>query len=213
MLLGHIAVGLAGRRLTPGISLGGWFLAVMFVDLVWPIFLLLGLEHVRIAPGITAFTPLDFQHYPFTHSLVAGGLWGALVALIWKARASTTRAALLLGLGVLSHWMLDAIVHRPDLPVLPDGPYVGLGLWNSVPATMALELTLFAAGLALYLQAFKPRPAFWVLIGFLFVAYLGAAFGPPPPNVPTLAITALALWLLVPAAWWVDRPSESNPRL
>lgn len=209
MLLGHIAVALAGRRLTPGVSLGAWILAVMFVDLVWPILLLLGLEHVRIAPGITAFTPLDFYHYPITHSLVGGIVWGALVAAIWRFRGAGGRAAVLLGIGVLSHWALDAIVHRPDLPVLPGGPYVGLGLWNSVPGTLMVELALFAAGLWLYLRGTRRvAPGFWLLIGFLLIVDLGAAVGPPPPDVTTLAVTALALWLLVPAAWWAERKSE-----
>jgi hypothetical protein len=203
MFLGHIAVGLAGRRLTPGVSLGAWILAVMFVDLLWPIFLLTGIEHVRIAPGITAFTPLDFYDYPITHSLVGGVAWGAVVAVAWKAGGTTTRAALLLGLGVLSHWVLDAIVHRPDLPVLPAGPYVGLGLWHSVPGTLAVELSLFAAGLAFYLRGGGPggrRISFWLFI----------AFGPPPPGVTTLAASALALWILVPVAWWADRPAPAS---
>jgi hypothetical protein len=213
MLLGHIAVGLAGRRLTPGVSLGAWMLAVMFVDLLWPIFLLTGIEHVRIAPGITAFTPLDFYDYPITHSLVGGVAWAVVVAGAWKAGGTATRAALLLGLGVLSHWVLDAVVHRPDLPVLPEGPYVGLGLWHSVPGTMAVELSLFGAGLAFYLRGGGRggrRISFWLFIAFLLVAYLGAALGPPPPGVTTLAISALTLWILVPVAWWADRPTPAS---
>jgi hypothetical protein len=214
MFLGHIAVGLAGKRAAPSVSLGAWILAVQFVDLLWPLFLLTGLEHVRISPGITAFTPLDFYDYPITHSLVGGIIWAALVAGVWLLRGSTARVALLLGGGVLSHWVLDALSHRPDLPVLPRGPYVGLGLWNSVPATLAVELTMFGAGVLLYLRLRRgdapaggqKRTAFWLLVGFLVVAYFGAAFGPPPPDVPTLAISALAMWLLVPWAWWVDRP-------
>lgn len=212
MFLGHIAVALAGKRAAPSVSLGAWILAVQFVDLIWPLFLLAGIEHVRIAPGITAFTPLDFYNYPITHSLVGGVIWAALLGAIVLLRGSTGRVALLLGAGVLSHWVLDVISHRPDMPVLPGGPYVGLGLWRSVPATLAVELTLFAIGVALYLgvrTAREPVRAraplrFWLLVAFLLVAYFGAAFGPPPPDVRTLAISALAMWLLVPWAWWVD---------
>ena len=213
MFLGHMAVALAGKRAAPSVSLGAWILAVQFVDLLWPLFLLAGIEHVRIAPGITAFTPLDFYNYPFTHSLAGATLWAALLGGIVLLRGSPGRVALMLGAGVLSHWVLDVISHRPDMPVLPGGPYIGLGLWRSVPATLVVELTLFAIGVALYLGIRPAREAsparaplrFWLLVAFLLVAYFGAAFGPPPPDVRTLAISALAMWLLVPWAWWVDK--------
>jgi hypothetical protein len=205
MFLGHFAVGLAGRSFTPAVSLGTWFLAVQLVDLLWPLFLLAGLEHVRIAPGITAFTPLDFYHYPITHSLVGGVVWAGLLAIVSR-RVYRDRSVLwLLAGGVLSHWILDAVAHRPDLPVLPGGPFVGLGLWHSVGATLAVELTLFGCGLALYVRARQPRLTFWLLIGGLVLVYLGAAFGPPPPDVNTLAFSALAVWLFVGWAWFADR--------
>ena len=212
MFLGHIALGLAAKQAAPRVSLATWFVAVQLMDLVWPVMLLLGLEHVRIAPGITAFTPLDFYDYPITHSLVGGALWAALFAGVWfvnvrDGRSGAGRVAMLLAAAVLSHWVLDAASHRPDVPVLPHGPYVGLGLWNSVPATLAVELTLFAAGLAIYVRsgaAGARRVSFWLLIAFLIVAYFAAAFG-PPPDVRTLVWSALALWLLVPWARWADR--------
>lgn len=213
MFLGHVALGLAAKHAVPRVSLATWFAAVQLVDLIWPLMLLLGLEHVRITPGITAFTPLDFYDYPITHSLVGGAIWAALFAGVWLVggrheRAGAGRVAVLLAAAVLSHWVLDAASHRPDVPVLPHGPYVGLGLWNSVPATLAAELTLFAAGLAIYVRsgaAGARRVSFWLLIAFLIVAYFAAAFGPPPPDVRTLAWSALALWLLVPWARWADR--------
>jgi hypothetical protein len=216
MFLGHMALGLAAKPLAPRVSLAAWFVAVQLADLIWPVLLLLGVEHVRIVPGITAFTPLDFYHYPWTHSLVAGMVWAAVFGGLWYARhrrdprniPAAGQAASLLGVCVLSHWLLDVIVHRPDLPVLPGGPYVGLGVWNSVAATLVIELSLFAVGLVLYLRAVPSRTrrlSFWLLIGFLVVIYFGAAFGPPPPDVRTLAFTALALWLIVPWAWWADR--------
>ena len=208
MFLGHFAVGLAGRTLTPSVSLGTWFLAVQLVDLVWPFFLLTGLEHVRIVPGITKFTPLDFSHYPFTHSLVAGAVWALLLVLARPGALRQPRTAAMLAGGVLSHWFLDALVHRPDLPVLPNGPYVGLGLWNNVAATLVIELTLFAVALALYVRTRRPGMSFWLMIVALLAAYVGAGFGPPPPDVQTLAFSALAVWLFVLWAWYSDRPAK-----
>ena len=169
---------------------------------------------MRIAPGITPFTPLDFYDYPITHSLVGGLGWAALFAGGWYVARRNTRVALLLAAGVLSHWCLDVLSHRPDVPVLPHGPYLGLGLWNSVPATLAVELAMFGAGLWLYLSGGgngARRVSFWLLMAFLIVAYFGAAFGPPPPDVRTLAITALAGWLFVPWLWWADGTATRRP--
>ena len=208
MFIGHIAVGLAGKRLAPSVSLATWLTSVQLVDLLWPIFLLAGLEHVRIAPGITRFTPLDFYDYPITHSLVGSTIWALLFAAGWMIARRDARIAGLLAAGVLSHWMLDVISHRPDMPVLPHGPYIGLGLWNSIPATLIVEVTMFVTGLALYVkagQAGRRRISFWLLIGVLLIAYFAAAFGPPPPDTRTLALSALAAWLFVPWAWFADR--------
>jgi hypothetical protein len=181
---------------------------VQLVDLIWPVLLLAGVEHVRIAPGITAFTPLDFYDYPITHSLVGGGAWALLFAGCWLAARRVPRTALLLGAGVLSHWLLDVLSHRPDMPVLPHGPYLGLGLWNSVPATLLVELSMFTAGVALYVRrTARRRASLWAFVAFLLIVYFAAAFGPPPPDSRTLAWSGLALWLLVPAAWWIDRPA------
>lgn len=207
MFIGHFAIALAGKRLAPSVSLATWFASVQLVDLLWPIFLLAGLEHVRIAPGITRFTPLDFYDYPITHSLVGAAAWAAVFAGIWLMARRDSRIATLLAVAVLSHWVLDVVSHRPDMPVLPHGPYVGLGLWNSIPATLALELTMFAAGVALYLRSGSIGPrrtAFWLLIAVLLTVYFAAAFGPPPPDTRTLAWSALAAWLFIPWAWWAD---------
>ncbi|HEX2454232.1 MAG TPA: hypothetical protein VHI99_11080 [Vicinamibacterales bacterium] len=215
MFLGHIAVGLAGKRAAPGLSLATWIAAAQFVDLLWPIMLLLGLEHVRIAPGITAVTPFDFYDYPITHSLVGGLGWAAVFVIFYLVTRTrrTTRIALLLAGAVLSHWVLDVIAHRPDMPVLPHGPYLGLGLWNSIPATLVVEFALFAAGIFVYMGT-RPdvarRISFWILIGFLVVAYLAATFGPPPPDVHTLAVTGLSMWLLIPWLGFVDRTVGSR---
>jgi len=210
MFIGHAAVALAAKPLAPRINLGVALVAAYWVDLVWPVFLLAGIEQVRIDPGNTAFTPLDFVHYPWTHSLAAAIVWSVLFFLVTLNLGK--REALLLGLLVLSHWLLDALSHRPDLPLWPGGDArVGLGLWYSVPATLAVELTMFAIGVAIYTRAAPARDrtgslAFWSLIAFLLAAYFGNAFGPPPPGVQAIAIVgvisgpALGLW-----AWWADR--------
>lgn len=206
MLIGHVAAGLAGKRLAPRASLGTWIAAVLLVDLLWPLFLLAGLEHVRIAPGITAFTPLDFYDYPITHSLVGGIAWAGIFAAVTGSFRADRRTALLLAAGVLSHWVLDVVSHRPDMPVLPSGPYLGFGLWNSVAATLVVELSMFAAAVAFYARARPTGPRFWIFIAVLLIIYLGTAFGPPPPDPRMLAVSALTMWILVPWAAWIDRP-------
>jgi hypothetical protein len=217
MFIGHFALGLAGRSVTPRVSLGTWFLSVQWLDLVWPLMLLAGLEHVRIDPGNTPMTPLDFYDYPITHSLAAVLVWSVLFGGLYYARRRDRVAAVLLGAGVASHWFLDAIAHRPDLPLWPGGPMVGLDLWRSVPLTVAVESAMFAAGVLLYARATRSldrtgRIALWSLVGFLYVAYLAAAFGPPPPDIGTLEGSALLGWLFVPWAYWIDRHRVSDAR-
>lgn len=205
MFIGHAALALAAKPLAPRASLGVALAATYWLDLVWPILVLAGIERVGVDPGNTAFTPLDFAHYPWTHSLAAALVWSALFGLAcWKLGR---RAALLMGLLVLSHWGLDALSHRPDLPLWPGSAMrVGLGLWNSVPGTLLVESTLFAAGVALYARhAARTGLAFWLLIAFFVVAYLSAAFGPPPPSAAAVAWSAIALWLLPVWAGWIER--------
>jgi len=211
MFIGHAAVALAAKPLLPRVSLAWPLAAAFWVDMVWPVFLLAGIEQVKIDPGNTAFTPLDFVHYPWTHSLVAAIAWSVLFALVFKG-TSKQKGAPVLGLLVFSHWLLDALSHRPDLPLWPGNPaMVGLGLWNSVLATLAVELTMFAIGIAIYTRCAPARDrtgflAFWALIAFLLISYAGAAFGPPPPNVAAIAIAGIAGGLLFTAwAWWTDR--------
>ena len=210
MFLGHFAVAFAARPLAPRASLGTLFLAAQFIDLLWPTLLLLGVERVRIAPGITAMTPLDFVHYPVSHSLLAVLGWAVALALGYYAVRRARREALVLALAVVSHWVLDALTHRPDLPLAPGAsPLVGFGLWNSVAGTLAVELSLFAAGVWLYLRATAARDATgrWALYGLLaclLLIYLGGAFSPPPPAVEAVAWVGQAQWLLVAWAYWAD---------
>ncbi len=216
MFIGHFRVGLAAKRAAPKTSLGTLFLSVQLVDLLWPIFLLLGLEHVRIDPGNTAVTPLDFYDYPITHSLVGAAAWSAGLAILYFVVRRYPRGAWVLAGGVFSHWILDAISHRPDLLLVPGGKtYVGLGLWNSVPATVAVEFGLYLTGLFIYVRSTTSRDgigryAFGVLALLLPVFYVANLLGPPPPSAHALAIFSLGGWLFVPWAYWADRHREAT---
>src|SRR3954447_14744346 len=188
MFIGHNAVGFASKRAVPRVSLGWLMAAPMLVDLIWPIFLLLGIEHVRIRPGVTRLTPLDFYDYPWTHSLAMSVVWAVAFALLYYAISRYGRGAFILALGVLSHWVFDFFVHRPDLPLWPGGPKVGLGLWNHPIAELALEAALFAVGILLYRDATEPLDrtgsiGMWTFILVLGGIFIANASGSPPPNV------------------------------
>ena len=210
MFIGHYAVALAAKPAAPRAPLWALVLAVQWPDLLWPILLLTGLEQVRIDPGNTAFTPLEFVHYPVTHSLAMDLGWGSVLGAFFWWRLRDGRAAVVLGASVVSHWVLDWVSHRPDMPLWPGGGLVGLELWKSVPATVVTEAVMLSLGVALYSRATRAadrtgRWAFRGLVAFLLLAYAGNLGGPPPPSVPALAWVALSLWLLVPWAAWIDR--------
>lgn len=211
MFLGHFAAGFGAKALAPKVSLGSLFLAAQFIDLLWPTLLLLGIERVRIAPGITKVTPLDFVHYPVSHSLLAVIGWAVLFAVVYQLLRRYPRGALVLGAAVVSHWLLDAAAHRPDLPLYPGShTLVGLGLWSSLPATLAVELGLFGGGAWLYARSTAATDAagrwgLWGLIAFLLAVYVMNLLGPPPPSVEALAWAGHAQWLLVLWGYWVDR--------
>lgn len=216
MFIGHFAVGFAAKTAAPRVSLGTLFLAAQFIDLLWPVLILLGIERVQIQPGATQVTPLDFEHYPVSHSLAAVLAWAAGFGLVYQAARRHARGAVVLGLCVASHWFLDAIVHRPDLPLYPGGPLLGLGLWSSVPATLALELPLFALGVWFYAQKTEARDAtgrwaLWALVALLPVIYLANIFGEPPPSVTAIAWIGQAQWLLVAWGYWIDRHRSAKP--
>jgi membrane-bound metal-dependent hydrolase YbcI (DUF457 family) len=210
MFIGHFAVGFGAKRFAPGVSLGTLFLAAQFIDLLWPTLLLLGVERVQIAPGITAFTPLDFEHYPWSHSLLMVAVWGGLFGAVYYALRREARASIVLAIAVLSHWLLDFFTHRPDLPLWPGATRVGLGLWNSVSGTLAIEVGLFVCGVLLYLHSTHAcdavgRWAIWGLVALLGLIYAGNLLGPPPPSVTAIAWVGHAQWLLVAWAYWMDR--------
>lgn len=215
MFIGHLALGFAAKKAIPEGPFPALLAAPQLLDLLWPVFLLAGVETVRIDPGNTAFTPLDFVSYPWSHSLLLSAVWGALFALGTFAWTRRGRVAALVFLLVVSHWVLDWVTHRPDMPLSPWGTAkLGLGLWRSVPATLAIESAMFAGGIALYAGATRARDgigrwAFVALVLFLAASYLGAAFGPPAPDVRTLAWGSLALWLLPLWAWWIERHRQA----
>lgn len=213
MFIGHFGVALAAKRLSPRTSLGLFVFAAEFLDLLWPIFLLLGLEHVRVVPGITKVQPFDFYDYPFSHSLTMVLRWALAVGLIYFLIRRYARAAWVLAALVVSHWVLDFVSHRPDLPLWPGGPKVGLGLWNSWTGSISVEALIFGLGIWLYLRATRPTDsvgkwAIWSLVALLSLGWLAALFAPPPTDTHQLAIGSLLAWITVPWAWWVDAHRE-----
>ena len=212
MFLGHFALAMAAKKIAPKASLGTLVLSAQFADCLWPVLLLLGLEQVRIVPGITRVTPLDFLSYPISHSLLLQLVWGFLLGGAYFLWRRDLRTALVVGTLLPTHWLLDYFAHRPDMPVYPGGPKVGLGMWDSLPLTLLVEFGLFLIGLLLYLRATRSKGrasyGFWSFVLFLTVVYAASLLGPPPPNVRIVAVSALALWLTVPWTDWADHQRE-----
>jgi membrane-bound metal-dependent hydrolase YbcI (DUF457 family) len=209
MFVGHLAVALGVKRAAPRVPLPTLVAASYGLDLVWPVLLLAGVERVRVAPGNTAFTPLAFDSYPWSHSLVMAVLWGAAAGAA-ASRLQANRVAALVCAVVVSHWALDFITHRADLPLWPGGPTVGLGLWNSIPGTLVVEGAMFVAALEAYRRAFRPTDAvgswaFRSLIALTSLIWMSGPWGPPPPSTTAVAIVSLALWVLPVWALWIER--------
>jgi hypothetical protein len=213
MFIGHFAVAFAAKRAAPRTSLGTLFASAQLLDLAWPLLVLAGVERVRVDPGNTAFTPLDFESYPWSHSALTAAIWAAIFGAVYFRRTGYRAGALVCALLVASHWVLDFVSHRPDLPLFPGGSKVGLGLWNTVPGTLVVEVGLFAAGVWLYLATTRPRDrigrwALAALVAFLGVTYAANVLSPPPPSGGAVAASGLAMWLLVAWAAWADRHRE-----
>lgn len=211
MFIGHYAVALAAKKASPKTSLGTLFFAAQFVDLLWPLLLLLGLEHVRIDPGNTVLTPLDFYDYPFSHSLVAAFVWPIVVGSLFYVVRRDKIESVVVGLSIFSHWILDFLTHRPDLPLaFSNDVFFGLGLWNSPAVSIAAEVALFMVGVIIYVKTTFSKDrigvyGFWSLFTLLLLIYIGNFVGPPPPNEFALALVANATWIFVVWAYWVDR--------
>jgi len=210
MFIGHFALGFALKRAAPKTNLGWLIASVEFLDLVWPILVLAGVERVEIDPGNTVFTPLNFVYYPYSHSLAGAVVLSILFGGVYFAISKYKRGALIVAAGVLSHWFLDLIVHRPDLQLYPgSSERFGLGMWNSFAATMIVESAMFILGVWLYVSFTRAkdkigRYALWSFVAFLAVVHVANAFGPPPPSSSAVAIVALLMWLFPFWSGWGD---------
>ena len=215
MFIGHFAVGFAGKKLAPRASLPALLFAALFADVLWPVLVALGAEHVRIAPGNTAYTPLEFISYPWSHSLLMLVIWGGLIGAFFRKRPDGLRTWLVIAGLVVSHWFLDWVTHRADMPVYPGGPKYGLALWNNVTMTMVVEIVMFVAGVAMYASVTRARDgvgrwAFRGMVALLLGFFIADSFDPSaPPSVAVIWISALiATAILLLWAGWFDRRRE-----
>lgn len=211
MFIGHFGLGMGAKKVAPAISLGTLLLAAQFVDLLWPTFLILGWEEVAIQPGITVVNPLNFTYYPYTHSLLTGVFWGLLLGIMYYLFKKSIKGALVVGSLVLSHWFLDLLVHRPDLPLYPGSEIMaGFGLWNSIPGTLLLEGFLFLGGLYLYIKTTGAKNkigifVLWVIVSLLLLIYASNFFAPPPDSVQAIGWAGQLQWLFIGLGYWVDK--------
>lgn len=212
MFIGHFAIGLLAKKNSVLPSLAIMFVAVQFLDLIWPILVLLGIETLSIDPGNTKMTPLNFEYYPYSHSLLMAVVWSLIFGLGYFLFTKNKRGSLLLGALVMSHWILDFITHRPDLPLSPFTDLkLGLGLWNVPAGAITLEILLFGLGVYLYYRSsnIQRKTSFWILIGFLLIIYVMNLAGPPAPNPMAVAWSANLMWLIVLWAWWIEKKKVS----
>jgi len=208
MFIGHYGLALAAKKIDKLPSLAILFIAVQLLDLLWPIFVLLGIESFEIEPGNTILTPLNFTYYPYSHSLLMSVFWAALFAIIYYVFTKNKKSSFLIGILVISHWVLDFITHRPDLPLSPFNDLkVGLGLWNMPIIEIILETGLFLTGVYLYFKTVNPnrKIAFWSLVIFFLAIHFMNIFGPPPPTINAVAWSANLMWIFVYWAWWIEK--------
>lgn len=214
MFVGHYAASLALKKFEKRASLGILFLAVQFVDILFFPFVLLGIERIKIVENFTQSTHFELEYLPYTHSLLAFVVWsGAAYALFRWVVVKNHSVAIVVALAVFSHWLLDLLVHTPDLPLASDATTkLGLGLWNNAIATYTLEAGLLILGLWLYLRSTKAvtsvgKYGMGVFVGFLLLVNVANIFGPPMVDSELgLAVFALTSYLLFAAvAFWLDR--------
>ncbi len=215
MFIGHYALALAAKRAAPRTSLGTLFLAAQLADMLWPVFLILGWEQAHFVPGPNPFLTLWLDSIPISHSLLTLIAWGVLFAVVYRMRTGDAKGAIVVALAVVSHWLLDFVTHRPDMPLYPGGPRLGLGLWNSVAGTVTIEAVMFAAGTWIYMKTTRARDAvgrygLGALLALLGLSYAGSLLSGAPPSMRAIAIGGIIFgWLFVWWAAWGDRHRES----
>jgi hypothetical protein len=211
MFIGHFALGFVSKAVAPKANLGTAFAAAQLLDLIWPPLVLLGIERVSIVPGATAFSPFDFTYYPWSHSMVMALVWSVVFGGVYYGVRRDRYTAIWMGGLVFSHWILDWVSHRPDMPIFPGGgPKVGLGLWHSVPATLVVELSLFAVGVAVYIAMTRARSwlghaALAALVLAFLAMYFGSRVGLPPSPAAMAGGGLIVISLFVAWGWWADR--------
>jgi hypothetical protein len=215
VFIGHFALGFAAKRLAPRTSLGTLFAAPQLADILFPLLVLAGWEKVAFAGGANPFLSITLDRYPVSHGLLALIGWGVLFAVLYRLRTGYARGAVVVGLLVVSHWVLDFVTHRPDMPLWPGGAKVGLELWASVPGTIVVEGLLFAGGVALYAGATRARDALgrwglWGLVALLVLLYAASLAPTAPPSSAAFALVGVLLTVvLLGLAAWVDRHREA----
>jgi len=218
MFVGHLALAYGAKHARPSANVGWYIAAVTMADLLWPVFLIVGAEHVRIEPGDTAFTPFAFDSYPWSHSLVMLIAWGFVLMAIARASGVDRSASALLMPLVVSHWVLDFVTHGADMPLWPGtSPKFGLGLWDSIPGTYIVEGAMWVTALAFYLRGRHARSAgarfgFWSFVVVTTVMWAAGPFQPPPPSAQALAWFGLIGWLVVPWSGFADRGYVADTR-
>jgi len=211
MFIGHYGVSFALKRAAPRVSLGTLFLAVQFVDILWAVFILLGIEKARVVPHFLAASPLDLYYMPYTHSLAGSLFWSVVAGAAYFAFAGKLRfEAAIVGVAVFSHFVLDLVAHGPDLAVYDSKFKMGLGLWNYLGATFAVEALLVIGGVALWLTSHsRSRVTAVIVFAVVLIAIAAASlFGPMPGSIAGVAVFAeISYFALAGVAFWIDRPT------
>ncbi len=225
MFIGHYAAALALKKSDKKLSLGLTFFAVFFVEIVWAVLVLVGVEKVNIVPGFTKYNDLQLVYFPYSHGLVATIFWGVLIYAMFRFLpnvfgSSRKRAAAVMAIAIVSHFILDLVTHTTDLPLLTNnGVMLGFGLWNNVPATLIVEQTIFLGGLAVYYRStsgvgFLGKYGMAIFAVVLILLNLASLFGEPPPSGAVVAVLVLVyVPLFSVIAFWLDRkrsPKESS---
>ncbi|MFZ3091089.1 MAG: hypothetical protein WA240_10775 [Nitrospirota bacterium] len=219
MFIGHYGIALAAKRIDKDISLGTLFFATQFADILFFVLTLVKIERMSFAPGITKVSPLDFTHYPYSHSLAASFFWAGLFFVVFRiallnSDSNKNRIALAIGATVLSHFLLDAIVHRADLPLLGGDSYkIGLGLWNYVFASSLIELLIFLSGLWMYLKStkgatFAGKYGMIIFSTFVTVIWIASLLTPTPSDLNIIGFVIFGLvfqLIVIGIVSWLDR--------